>query len=237
MGGDIYWKAEVVKMEQPLLVQLEYLLRLVAAALCGVLIGYERESRLKTAGVRTHMVVALAAALMMLVSKYGFEDLLGREEIGLDPSRIAAGVVTAIGFLGAGVIFVRKRNIVGITTAAGIWATVGVGTAVGAGLYLIGGAATGLLLLLQFFFHRNSRLTRERPGGQITLEVAETAELGALLETLFADSEIEITALQLRRIPESSLFLKLTVRYPERYELADVLRLLHDTPCVRSVRL
>lgn len=223
-------------MEQPLLVRFEYLLRLVAAAFCGVLISCERESRLKTAGVRTHMVVALAAALMMLVSKYGFDDLLGREGIGFDPSRIAAGVVTAIGFLGAGVLFVHKRTVSGITTAAGVWAAVGVGAAVGAGMYLTGGAATGLLLL-RFFFRRSSSLTRERPGGQITLEVTETVELGELLETLFGDSDIEITALQLKRLPEGCLSLKLAVRYPERYGVAEVLRLLRDTPCVRSIRL
>ena len=224
-------------MEQPLLVELEYLLRLVAAALCGVMIGYERESRLKTAGIRTHMIVSLASALMVLVSKYGFTDLLGREGIGLDPSRVAAGGVTAIGFLGAGVIFVRKQNVSGITTAAGIWATVGVGTAIGAGMYLIGGAATALLLLLQFILHRSPRLIRELHNEQITLEVEETAELEALFENLFESNHIDITALKLKKLPEGRLMLKLAVRYPERYEVKDVLRLLREQPCVRSIEL
>ncbi|MEG0457253.1 MAG: MgtC/SapB family protein, partial [Oscillospiraceae bacterium] len=121
----------------------EYLLRLIVAAICGAAIGYERKSRLKEAGLRTHLIVSLASALMMLVSKYGFFDLIEQAakfgtEIKLDPSRVAAGIVTGIGFVGAGTIFIRKNIVSGLTTAAGIWATVGVGMAVGAGMYFIG---------------------------------------------------------------------------------------------------
>ena len=82
-----------------------YVLRILVAVVCGILIGYERESNMKTAGVPTHAVVALAASLMMLVSKYGFFDVIANPNISVDPSRIAASVVSAIGFLGAGVIF------------------------------------------------------------------------------------------------------------------------------------
>lgn len=85
-----------------LLIQGDYLLRILLAALCGMVIGYERESRLKMAGIRTHTVVALAAALMVIVSKYGFNDVIVQDSVNLDPSRIASGVVSALGFLGAG---------------------------------------------------------------------------------------------------------------------------------------
>ena len=85
--------------------ELEYLLRIVLAAVCGGAIGFERERRSKSAGIRTHIIVALSAALMMVVSKYGFFDVIGLGGISLDASRVAAGVVTAIGFLGVGVIF------------------------------------------------------------------------------------------------------------------------------------
>ena len=89
--------------------------------ICGAGIGFERETRLKTAGIRTHIIVSLGSALMMIISKYGFGDVLQSSNIGLDPSRIAAGIVTAVGFIGAGVIFVRNQTISGVTTAAGIW--------------------------------------------------------------------------------------------------------------------
>ena len=132
--------------------ELEYLLRIVLAALCGGAVGFERERRLKSAGIRTHIIVALSAALMMVVSKYGFMDVLNLNSVSLDASRIAAGVVTAIGFLGAGVIFVRKQSVSGVTTAAGLWATVGVGIAVGAGLYCTGVAASAVIVLVQVVF-------------------------------------------------------------------------------------
>ncbi len=133
--------------------QLNFCLRIVAAALCGCIIGYERSRRLKGAGVRTHMIVAMSAALMTIVSKYGFFDVLG---IGpsLDASRIAANIVTGIPFLGAGVILVRQTNVQGLTTAAGMWATCGIGMALGAGLYLIGIFAAILLMLLQLLLHK-----------------------------------------------------------------------------------
>ena len=111
--------------------------RLLIAGLCGGVIGHERENRRKPAGVRTHTVVGVASALMMLISKYGFNDVLN-EYTKLDPSRVAAGVVTAIGFLGSGMIIARNKSVSGITTSAGIWATVGVGLAVGSGMIYLG---------------------------------------------------------------------------------------------------
>ena len=113
-------------MNQFVTEQLIYVLRLVAAALCGGLIGCERQSKKKTAGTRTHVIIAVASAMMMIISKYGFGDVLN-EYVKLDPSRVAAGVVTAIGFIGSGIIIFRNNSVNGITTSAGIWATVGVG--------------------------------------------------------------------------------------------------------------
>lgn len=119
-------------MNQFVTEQLIYVLRLVAAALCGGLIGCERQSKKKTAGTRTHVIIAVASAMMMIISKYGFGDVLN-EYVKLDPSRVAAGVVTAIGFIGSGIIIFRNNSVNGITTSAGIWATVGVGMSMGAG--------------------------------------------------------------------------------------------------------
>ena len=130
--------------------------RLLLASVCGILIGMERKNRAKEAGVRTHCLVAFAAALMMVLSKYAYGDVLG-EASRLDPSKIAASVVSGVGFLGAGMIFVHKRKITGLTTAAGIWATAGVGMAIGSGMFVVGIAMTLLILLIQMVLHSDNR--------------------------------------------------------------------------------
>lgn len=134
----------------------DFALRLFVAGAMGILIGLEREYRAKEAGYRTHFLVALGSALMMIVSQYGFMDVLKTDLIRVDPSRIAAQVVSGIGFIGAGTIILQKQIVRGLTTAAGIWATSGIGLAVGAGMYAIGIAATFLVLLgletLSYFF-------------------------------------------------------------------------------------
>ena len=126
----------------------DFVCRLFVAGLMGVLIGLEREYRAKEAGYRTHFLVALGTALMMIVSQYGFTDVLKADLIHLDPSRLAAQVVSGIGFIGAGTIILLQKQVVrGLTTAAGVWATAGIGLAVGAGMYLLGIAATLMVLV------------------------------------------------------------------------------------------
>ena len=131
-----------------------YLLGLVTAAVCGALIGVERTFRQKEAGIRTHIIVALGSALIMIVSKYGFFDIVGlADHVNLDGSRLAAQVVTGISFLGAGII-VFKGTVKGLTTAAGVWTTAGIGLAAGAGMYGIAVYATLILLVVQIVIHK-----------------------------------------------------------------------------------
>lgn len=136
----------------------ECLLRLTLAALFGGIIGLERELRSKGAGIRTHLIVAFASCMMMLVSKYGFFDMMDYEAVKLDPSRISAGLVTAIGFLGAGTIFARGRGVTGLTTAAGLWATVGIGMTTGAGMYFICTFGTIFIVTVQAILYRDHAL-------------------------------------------------------------------------------
>ncbi len=136
----------------------EMVLRLVLAGVLGGLIGLEREYRAKVAGTRTHLLVAIGAALMMLVSKYGFGG------VG-DPGRVAAQIVSGIGFIGAGAIMVNKHAIHGLTTAAGIWVAAGIGMASAAGLYVLAVATTVLSLIgLEVFgyIHFHERRARKR---------------------------------------------------------------------------
>ena len=131
-----------------------YLLGLVTAVICGALIGVERTFRQKEAGIRTHIIVALGSALIMIVSKYGFFDIVGlADHVNLDGSRLAAQVVTGISFLGAGII-VFKGTVKGLTTAAGVWTTAGIGLAAGAGMYGIAVYATLILLVVQIVIHK-----------------------------------------------------------------------------------
>jgi hypothetical protein len=115
----------------------EIVLRLFVAAILGAAVGLERERLEWVAGLRTHMLVCLGAALVMIVSAYGFNEVISAYRVVLDPSRVAAQVVSGIGFLGAGtILFLRQQVIRGLTTAASLWAVAAVGLAVGGGLYL-----------------------------------------------------------------------------------------------------
>ena len=134
----------------------EFILRLLLAGIMGAVIGLDREYRAKEAGYRTHFLVSLGSALIMIVSQHGFGEILDIPNVNLDPSRIASQVVTGIGFIGAGTIILHKQIVRGLTTAAGIWATSGIGLAIGAGMYTLGISATILTLIglevLSFLF-------------------------------------------------------------------------------------
>ena len=126
----------------------EMLIRLIGAAVLGSMIGLERERLLWAAGIRTHMLVCVGSCLIMIVSQYGFSNILTYEHVVLDPSRIAAQVVSGIGFLGAGAILARGEIVKGLTTAASIWTVAAIGLAVGGGLYLAAGASTVIILII-----------------------------------------------------------------------------------------
>ena len=120
---------------------------IVIAALLGGAIGLEREYRSKEAGFRTHFLVGLGSGLFMVLSLYGFEDFVGIQGIQRDPSRIAAQVVSGIGFIGAGCIIFQKNAVKGLTTAAGLWVTSAIGMTAGAGMYALSAVATALVLI------------------------------------------------------------------------------------------
>ena len=128
------------------------------ALLLTALIGVEREARAKSAGVRTHTLVGFGSAVFMIVSKYGFGDVLVAEHVALDPSRIAAQIVSGIGFIGGGLIFVQRSVVRGLTTAATIWLAAAVGTASGAGLPVLAVAATAAHYLITVGFPPLARL-------------------------------------------------------------------------------
>ena len=163
----------------------EMLLRLLTAAALGSLIGFERERLLWAAGIRTHMLVCVGSCLIMIVSQYGFSSILTEKNVVLDPSRIAAQVVSGIGFLGAGAILARGEIVKGLTTAASIWTVAAVGLAVGGGLYLAASTSTVIILIIlagikpleEAYRSRNQscQLKIEVDNGGLTPEVLKEA--------------------------------------------------------------
>lgn len=218
-----------------LMTQLELMLRLVLAGICGCAIGYERKNRLKYAGVRTHMIVALGAALIMIVSKYGFADVIVLKGVALDPSRIAAQIVSGIGFLGAGMIFVRKQAINGLTTAAGIWTTAGVGMAIGAQLYFVGIATTILVLLVQIFLHKEFSWMHLPMTEQIDIEFNESTDSISFVQEKFSANHIEIINIKMEKKGDGFLEVELYVKLPKGYDVSELMNLFKDNPHVRSI--
>ncbi len=138
---------------------------LLLAFTLSSLVGLERQLRGKAAGLRTQALVGTTSALLMLVSKYGFNDVLLAGHVVLDPSRVAAQIVTGVGFLGAGLILTRQGNVKGLTTAAAVWETAAIGMAAGAGLWLLALVVTFLHFVTVYAF---TALTRRLPGAAVT---------------------------------------------------------------------
>src|ERR1039458_9365498 len=174
----------------------------------SMVIGVEREIQQKSAGLRTHTLVGVGAALFMLISKYGFNDVLEPGRIVLDPSRVAAQIVSGVGFLGAGLIFVRRDSVRGLTTAGAVWVTAAIGAACGAGLIVLGVAATGIYLIVATVFPKLSRQLPHSSSVISVLRVRYPDGKGVLREVLalattrgFAISEISTEALGYQRTP------------------------------------
>ncbi|RCX13902.1 putative Mg2+ transporter-C (MgtC) family protein [Fontibacillus phaseoli] len=205
----------------------ELLLRILIAGICGVIIGFERKDRMKEAGVRTHYVVAVGAALMVIISKYGFQDQIGWDNLSLDPSRIAAGVVSGVSFLGAGMIFMQKHTVKGLTTAAGIWATAGIGMAIGAGLYFIGVGVTLLIFLGQIALHgRISWLTSPKTEQIVIVMEREQGAVNRILERL-EEHHVSVLVFEADR-REEEIVLTLTVKFKAEATMETLLSSMGD---------
>ncbi len=178
---------------------LEIILRLIIATVLGCLIGLERERRVWAAGMRTHMLVCVGSALFMVVSSFGFYDILGTEHVMLDPSRVAAQVVSGIGFLGAGTIIFRRDAVRGLTTAASLWVVAAIGLASGGGLYLAAIVTTLLTLVILALLKPLERrlFTDRRP--QNLLVVADRAQTSLVaIESALRTANVDVSYIQWR---------------------------------------
>lgn len=197
--------------------------RLLIAGICGILIGMERKNRAKEAGVRTHCLVACAAALMMVLSKYAYGDVLG-ETSRLDPSKVAASVVSGIGFLGAGMIFVHKRNITGLTTAAGIWATAGVGMAIGSGMYIVGIAMALLILLVQTVLHADNTWFKPSKLKRLTFSCPEVPGIQSDITAMLQQKGITVSDVSLKKDAKNNLIeFSMLLEIPEDVSVSSII--------------
>lgn len=216
----------------------EMILRLVVAGVCGAIIGFERRSRQKEAGLRTHFLVAVGSALIMLVSKYGFQDILGQAGMGLDPSRIAAQVVSGVGFLGAGTILVQRQSVRGLTTAAGLWSTSGIGLAIGAGIYWIGFSATVLVFIGLEILDRSLKSVLPT-AVRLTLQVQDQPGMMRQIADAFAAHKIEISKFEVH-LHEPELDrnrMELTLKTPASTDVPALLAIVETIPGVFHMKI
>ncbi|HEV2127889.1 MAG TPA: MgtC/SapB family protein [Thermomicrobiales bacterium] len=232
MDVDIDWgTADLTAMHG--LSYIDLLLRLGVATLLGALVGLERERLERAAGFRTHALVCVASALIMVVSIFGFP-----QSDVLDPSRIAAQVVSGIGFLGAGVIIFRRNTVRGLTTAASLWSVAGVGLAVGAGLYIPATAGTVFMLLIQagmrpieaHFFKHESRRQR------LLIETTDASGLLKGVPIIGARHGMRVQSMQFERDSSTDTdVVELTIRLENLNERFGIVSDLQEVPGVVRV--
>ena len=220
----------------------EFFLRVLIACFCGAAIGFERSMRFKEAGIRTHMIVCCAAAIMMIVSKYGFADLVdpaGKNLFGtkeVDPARIAAQVVSGVSFLGAGIIFRNGTSIRGLTTAAGIWATSAIGLAVGAGLYVIGIFSTLIIALVQVIMHKYTLSADSLNVGQVHCTVQNSSSFREEMNSFVKKNNIQIVSSKIAFNEDGTATYDLTLRMNHNISLGTLSDFIESIDGVRAVR-
>ncbi|MBQ8183700.1 MAG: MgtC/SapB family protein [Clostridia bacterium] len=208
-------------------------LGLVTAVICGAAIGVERTLRQKEAGIRTHIIVALGSALIMIVSKYGFFDIIGlADHVNLDGARLAAQVVTGISFLGAGII-VYKGTVKGLTTAAGVWTTAGIGLAAGAGMYGIAVYATLILLIVQIVIHKLLPVENTSTAS-VTMKLIDDAEAVEIVTNIFKENGYTILSNSVERRNEKYACL-FTIRAKSHINPDEITNLFSGNEYVISV--
>ncbi len=214
---------------------LPYLLGLIVAVACGAAIGFERTIRQKEAGIRTHIIVALGSALIMIVSKYGFFDIIGlADHVNLDGARLAAQVVTGISFLGAGII-VYKGTVKGLTTAAGVWTTAGIGLAAGAGMYGIAVYSTLILLVVQIVIHRLLPVENTSTAS-ISMKLTDDAESVETVTNLLKKNDYAILSTSVEKKNEKYVCL-FTVRAKSHINPEEITNLFSGNEYVLSVSI
>lgn len=219
---------------------LDFVARILLACFCGACIGFERSKRFKEAGIRTHVIVCCASALIMIVSKYGFADLTDTSGLvfngtrGADPARIAAQVVSGISFLGAGVIFKNGSTVKGLTTAAGIWATAGIGLALGCGMYFEGIFVTVMIGIFQVTTHRFTVGADSFTTNRLRFTVREDEEFEPQVRAQLQNWDAQILSSSITRRDDGLVSYDLTLKMTRSISIDDVDALMQRCHAVTS---
>lgn len=219
---------------------LDFVARILLACFCGACIGFERSKRFKEAGIRTHVIVCCASALIMIVSKYGFADLTDADGLvfngtrGADPARVAAQVVSGISFLGAGVIFKNGSTVKGLTTAAGIWATAGIGLALGCGMYFTGIFVTLIIGVFQVATHRFTVGADSFTTNRLRFTVREDEEFEPQVRAQLQNWEAQILSSSITRRDDGLISYDLTLKMTRSISIDDVDTLMQRCHAVTS---
>ena len=208
----------------------DLLVRLGLACVIGGIIGLERENLNRPAGFRTHILVCVGSALIMIISIYGFA--------GADPSRLAAQVVSGIGFLGAGTIIREGASVTGLTTAASLWAVSGIGLAVGAGMYIAALVAAGLIwVTLVSFWRIEQTFLSKRRHRYLNLIMADQPGQVGKIGTVLGSMNVHIKNIQLKRLSDKRLSVKLFVKLSSASCIEEVLESLESVDGIYKVSL
>mgnify|MGYP001025824286 CR=1 FL=1 len=213
-------------MWETVLTELKYLIGVLVAVILGFTIGFERKLRYKEAGIRTHTVVCVGSALMMVVSKYAFTGMEA------DGARVAAQIVSGIGFLGAGIIMFRGQKMHGLTTAAGIWATAGVGMAAGAGMYVVAVGATVILIAVQCVCHLKCRLFMARQFYHIKIVFRNETNESDKVKELFGVNRLK--SLSIIREGDACLY-KATLNTDKEFSSQTLNNIMVENPFIVSI--
>lgn len=220
----------------------EIVLRLLIAALLGSIIGWEREQRNKQAGLKTHLLVSLGSALIMLISIYGFETYRNANTVS-DPARLAAQVVSGIGFLGAGAILRQSNMIIsGLTTAATLWVVAAIGLSVGAGFYTAAVATVLIVLLMLLFFRKvEARFAPRNRHKELKMIILDRPGMLRMITSVLEEEGVDIRKVNMGEEDGASedeeyLEIRLGIRISPKRNLLDIVRRLHEIGGVKEIQ-
>ncbi len=211
-----------------MIIELKALLDILLSVLLGFLIGLERKLRSKDAGIKTHTIVCMGSALIMVVSRYAF---IGTADY--DPARIAAQIVSGIGFLGAGIIVYRKQSIHGLTTAAGVWATAGVGMACGGELYLLATGSAVILIVSQCILHTKWKLFKVKQSYRMNIIFEQTNHASLQIKQIFG--VLHFQRFRTERKGES-LICEVTILSDKEFSSEQLNEIMKDNEFIRSIQ-
>lgn len=214
----------------------EISLRLALAAAFGAAIGLERERKDWAAGMRTHMMVSMGSALIMLVSSFGFNDIVGQSYAELDPSRVAAQIVSGIGFIGAGTILFRKpATVLGLTTASGLWTVSGIGMATGGGMYFAASAATVFSLIILWGLHPiQKRISNKFHQKSLTISAKDDINPRKIINRLLEDKDLDFANFSITR-HKKELVIEVLLEKSASNRLLDIIDSLHEELYIKKI--